>query len=343
VLALILANRYVCVLGMLLLVAVRRDATAVLLISASALLLAAPGFTLLGLGLAGGHPEEFTYALEARPLEGRLHVFFLGVDGWGESSEASAEMPTAAALRASGVSAVHARNVLPAKSAPNWEAMLTGSGPDLTGWYGNTWVPSGHVVYRDEFGHFPSMFAALRKARPEAKIGVFYEWSAIPHLFPRSVVDKSRRLERLSEAGSSDLEEILEWLGEVASSELSLTFVDFNGPDEAGHGHGFESGEYYESLKQVDGQIGRVVEAVRERGIEEDSVFVLASDHGGTWREHGILNSEKERRIPMIFKGKNVTEGKRVWGASICDLAPTVLGLFGVEAPNVWVGHRLDL
>jgi predicted AlkP superfamily pyrophosphatase or phosphodiesterase len=319
---------------------------AVLIIGASAVLIAAPGFTLLGLGMGGYHPAEFTYlpgAVAAEVGEHPLHVFYLGVDGWGEASEEEAEMPTVDALSANGVSAVHARNVLPAKSAPNWEAMITGSGPDLTGWYGNTWVPRGRVVYRDEFGYFPNLFAALRKARPEAQIGVFYEWSPLPRLYPRTVANENERVKHLSVPGSSDIDQIIDWIGEVAASEVSLTFVAFNGPDEEAHAHGFRSRQYYESLKHVDSLVGRLVEAVRAAGILEQSVFVLTADHGGTWIDHGILNTERERRIPVIFNGKNVTRGKRLWDVSICDIAPTVLAMFGVAAPRVWVGHTLDL
>ena len=38
--------------------------------------------------------------------------------------------------------------------------------------------------------------------------------------------------------------------------------------------------DYYRMVEQVDGEIGKVLAALRETGQDRDTVIVLASDHG---------------------------------------------------------------
>lgn len=44
---------------------------------------------------------------------------------------------------------------------------------------------------------------------------------------------------------------------------------------------------YNEELKNVDQRIGRIVKAVREAGIEDETINIVTSDHSGAGKGHG--------------------------------------------------------
>jgi hypothetical protein len=77
-------------------------------------------------------------------------------------------------------------------------------------------------------------------------------------------------------------------------------------------------------------------------------VVVVASDHGEAFKEHGLLihgNSMYQEllHIPLIVKlPDGARAGTRIDTAvSIIDVAPTVVGLAGLEAPAGWKGVDL--
>lgn len=51
---------------------------------------------------------------------------------------------------------------------------------------------------------------------------------------------------------------------------------------------------YYAMVANLDENVGRLYAAVKELGIEEDTVFVFTSDHGEMFGAHG-------RRAKNIF------------------------------------------
>ncbi len=99
--------------------------------------------------------------------------------------------------------------------------------------------------------------------------------------------------------------------------------------------------DYDAAIAGMDGQIGRLVDSLRSRGVLDRTLLVVTSDHGQMLGEHGLAwhgNSEYLHvlQVPLIvrFPGK-VPAGKRVRGiVSLRDLAPTILDIVsGPAAP----------
>ncbi len=96
---------------------------------------------------------------------------------------------------------------------------------------------------------------------------------------------------------------------------------------------------YYASASYVDAQIGRVLDALRELRLEENTIVVLWGDHGFSLGTHGLwtkhTNYEEANRIPLILAGPGVTRGARTrLPAETVDIFPTLAELAGIPRPS---------
>lgn len=88
---------------------------------------------------------------------------------------------------------------------------------------------------------------------------------------------------------------------------------------------------YFASCAFVDHHIGRLLVALRERGLDENTVVVFTTDHGDVIGDHGLLmkgpwHYDKTVRCPMIVAGRNIPEGAVFDGlTSHLDIRPFVL------------------
>ena len=103
---------------------------------------------------------------------------------------------------------------------------------------------------------------------------------------------------------------------------------------------------YLASVSFADAQVGRVLDALKESGLEKNTVVVLWSDHGWHLGEKGITGKntlwERSTRVPLIFAGPGVTaSAKCARPAELLDLYPTLLDLCGLPANKANEGISL--
>ena len=96
--------------------------------------------------------------------------------------------------------------------------------------------------------------------------------------------------------------------------------------------------KYKNSIHYDDHLIGRILKTVRETGGMEDTVIVVAGDHGEPFFEKGYYGhnqaySEEEVRVPLLFyrPGRSPAVVNAV--TSHLDLPAALLGLAGVKNP----------
>lgn len=93
----------------------------------------------------------------------------------------------------------------------------------------------------------------------------------------------------------------------------------------------------YAQITGVDEQFGRILDGLKEAGVEGDTVVLFTSDHGDCLGAHGELTKnnpyEESMRIPMIVRwpGKIAPRREDLLAGS-ADLSPTVLDLLGLKA-----------
>ena len=98
---------------------------------------------------------------------------------------------------------------------------------------------------------------------------------------------------------------------------------------------------YLASVSFADAMIGRVLDALKDNGLEDDTTIVLWSDHGyhlgDKEKWHKFTLWEEAARAPLIIVDPEVGEaGQKVdQVVELLDIFPTVLDLAGV-APASW-------
>jgi arylsulfatase A-like enzyme len=103
---------------------------------------------------------------------------------------------------------------------------------------------------------------------------------------------------------------------------------------------------YLASISFVDSQVGRVLDALKEAGLEERTIVVLWSDHGWHLGEKGITGKntlwERSTHVPLVFTGPGVARGAVCnRPAELLDLYPTLVELAGLPAKGRIEGHSL--
>ncbi len=265
------------------------------------------------------------------------HVVFIGMDGWGSYCMDKADMPNVRALMEKGSYTLEKRSVLPSSSAANWASMFMGAGPELHGY--TTWgsqKPDLPPRVVGEDGMFPNVFSLLRKAAPEAEIGHLYEWSGMHY-----VVDTAAVSLDCHSTGESGVNLTREAVGYIKEKKPELTLVIFDQPDGVGHQIGHDTPAYYAKVHELDGYVGEIVQAVKDAGIYDDTIFILSSDHGGINLGHGG-KSMQEMQSPFIICGKGIKKGYIIEDSMMqFDIAPTLAHIFGLECPQVWIGRPM--
>ncbi len=95
--------------------------------------------------------------------------------------------------------------------------------------------------------------------------------------------------------------------------------------------------DYFGMTKCIDDNVGRILQFLKDEGLEENTIVVFTSDHGDLMGEHGKHNKglpyEMSARVAFLLKypGK-VKAGKRIQKAyTMADFTPTILGLMDVD------------
>lgn len=104
---------------------------------------------------------------------------------------------------------------------------------------------------------------------------------------------------------------------------------------------------YFSAITGIDEHFGRIMDAVRERGIEEDTIVIFTSDHGEMMGSHGLMHKniwfEEAVGVPFMVRWPNRISHQDVSAQlSTIDILPTLLGMAGLkdEIPPGCPGHN---
>ena len=96
---------------------------------------------------------------------------------------------------------------------------------------------------------------------------------------------------------------------------------------------------YYAATSYVDAQIGKVLDALDETGLADDTIVVLWGDHGWHLGDHGMwckhTTYEQATRIPLVVAAPGMARG--AGSAALVesvDVLPTLLELAGLPLPE---------
>lgn len=102
---------------------------------------------------------------------------------------------------------------------------------------------------------------------------------------------------------------------------------------------------YLASTSFVDSQVGRLLYALEDAGLAENTLVVLWSDHGYHLGEKQITGKnslwERSTRVPLILAGPGIGAGRCAEPAELLDLYPTLSDLCGLKGRPRLDGHSL--
>ena len=127
-----------------------------------------------------------------------------------------------------------------------------------------------------------------------------------------------------------------EWIDRYRTSEVSMDDADWQ----------YLKQSYAARLAEADRTLGALLETLEASGRAEHTVVLVTSDHGEALGEHGLLEHSdqvygEQVDVPLVM----VVPGKSLLSlgepATLMDVAPTVLGLAGLDAPATMDGADL--
>ena len=104
---------------------------------------------------------------------------------------------------------------------------------------------------------------------------------------------------------------------------------------------------YRNSLHYVDQNVGRLLRQLKRANLLSKTTIAVVGDHGETMDDdragHGIRMDLNEIQVPFFIHNPRFFDRQIVSSvpSNHLDLAPTLLGLLGLTAPEDWLGRNL--
>lgn len=105
---------------------------------------------------------------------------------------------------------------------------------------------------------------------------------------------------------------------------------------------------YDAEIAFMDRQIGRLLNFLKEQGLEKNTLVIAVGDHGEGLGEHGeethgIMAYNTTMHVPLIFScPKQIKQGTRISATvSLVDLVPTILEFLRLDADIIGHGRSL--
>ena len=263
------------------------------------------------------------------------HVVIVGVDGAGSFFK-DTDTPNMDKIFADGAITYTGITETPSISAECWTSLMHGVNASVHGVSASSPAP-----YPND-SEFPSFFRVIRENDPDAMLGSYTTWQTINNL----IVEDGIGITKVGWSGT-DADLTVKICQYVKDSAPKALFIQFDNVDAAGHENGFGSAAHLNKITETDALIGQIYDAYAERGIIDDTLFIVTTDHGGTQVASGSYlgnhggETAEEKQITFAAKGKTVVKGGDIEGFEIRDTAAIVLYALGYEnaQPETWTAR----
>jgi predicted AlkP superfamily pyrophosphatase or phosphodiesterase len=209
--------------------------------------------------------------------------------------------------------------------------MLTGYEPALTGVYSNgrfDAIPRGYSIFerlQQAFG--PSALTTIMLTAKDHNLGSQGPGllsKAEPFHLTREAVTvwDGDQLRSAANVGGR----AINYIDQYGKGRFFL-FIHFKDIDANGHTHGEDSDDYDNALVECDYWLGRILEALKRKGIDDRTLVYVTADHGFN------VGSKGHGHAPHIFLGSNDPQIRQAGQQR--DITPTVLAAMGVDLSKI--------
>jgi len=270
----------------------------------------------------GEDPQEKQFETYSR-------VVILGVDGGGRFFE-DTDTPNIDRIFADYATSYDVLTAYPTISAQCWGSMLMGVEPNIHG------LTNNKIKYNryDVDSYYPTIFRVFREANPDAVLASFCNWNAINYGLIESNLG-------VTEGTGTDFGVCNQVCNYLEENSPNLLFVQFDSVDGAGHKYGYGTKNHLSAITTIDGYIGQIYQKLEDKGLLEDTLFIVTADHGGTPEgDHGG-DTDAEKYVFLGIAGKTVQKGE-ITQVEVRDIAAICATALGLDIPEIWTG-RLPL
>lgn len=99
-----------------------------------------------------------------------------------------------------------------------------------------------------------------------------------------------------------------------------------------------EKGREYACIENIDSQIGRVIQQLKQMDQLDNTYIIFTSDHGIAVGRHGLMGKqnlyEHSWRVPYIVAGPNIKQGTARGNIYLLDSLATLCDLAGISVPE---------
>jgi predicted AlkP superfamily pyrophosphatase or phosphodiesterase len=243
----------------------------------------------------------------------------------------------------------------PTISANGYNSLLT-----------STWV-NKHNVWGNEIKapdyNYWTIFKMVKNADPDKKTAIFSSWTdnrtkllgeGLPQTgnlkvdyvfdgyeldtlkFPHDTAGNYMHLidEQVANAAAACVKE--------KAPDLNWVYLEYT--DDMGHKYG-DSPQYYDAIKKMDSQVGRIWEAIeyRQKHYKEDWLIFITTDHGRdeqTGRNHGGQTT-RQRSTWMVTNYHQLNDYGKYYTPGIIDITPSIAKFMNIQIPAEQL-HELD-
>ena len=109
--------------------------------------------------------------------------------------------------------------------------------------------------------------------------------------------------------------------------------------------HGKLQAGYYGLMSEVDDNMGRLIQVLKERGVWENTIFIFTTDHGEQMGDHWMYGKagffDQSFHIPLIVHTPSCRPGAWDLFTEHVDIFPTLMDLTGTDIPRQCDGRSL--
>lgn len=284
--------------------------------------------------------EKLDYTIYSHPEHEKNKVLLIGIDGILPAALEKANTPNIDKLIADGCYTNKSQAAEITVSGPCWSAILTG-----------TWTEKHNAVdnkFEDtHYDKYPHFFARVKQEKPELFTAHITDWQPLDDkILGDTKVDYRFFHDYEDDGDALSIEAAVDVL---SRQDPDLMFLYIGDGDIAGHDYGFHTSaiEYIAEIEQIDGQIGQVIRALKNRSTyaSENWLILVTTDHGGSLDGSHGRNEPLHRNVFFIASGHSARKGTLYENVSLVDIPVTAMAHLGIKANPEWQldGHPVGI